>query len=532
MGNVMNIMGRKAAVALAVLAVGAGAGACTDLTVEPQSEVTGANIFTDASAYRSFLAKVYAGLAVTGQQGPAGEPDIEGIDEGFSQYIRVYWQLQELPTDMAVIGWGDAGLPEVVGAQWSSTNQFVSATYYRVFFQVALANEFLRETTQANLESRGHAGLTEIPQYRAEARLLRALSYWHALDIFGSVPLVLEDYRAGDPPPAQATSQELFAFIENELTEIRNELPGVGQAQYGRFDQGGVAMILAKLYLNAETYGAGDHYAEAMAELQTVIGGPYTLDPTFRHLFLADNHTSPELIFAVPFDGRFTQTWGGMTFIAHAAVGGNMNAADYGLDGGWWGLRATQQFVNLFEGGAGGPDQRADIFYTDGHDVLVEELGNFFDGYPYPKYSNVTSTGAPGSRADFPDIDFPMFRLADAYLMYAEVCLRTGGGACEATALGYVNEIRERAYGDDSGNIAAADLDLEFILDERGRELAWEGHRRQDLIRYGLFTGNEYLWAFKGGDPAGTGIADHRSLYPIPASELLANPNLEQNPGY
>ena len=535
----MNTIGRRACIALVALAAGVGAGACTDLTVEPQSTVTGANVFTDASAYRSFLAKLYAGLAVTGQQGPAGEPDIEGIDEGFSQYIRAYWQLQELPTDEAVITWGDPGIPELVTSQWGSSNAWTTAMYYRIYFQVALANEFLRETAPDVLDARGHGDLAEIDQFRAEARALRALSYWHALDFYRNVPLVLEDYQAGDPPPEQATAEEMFAFIESELTEVEGLLPAVGQAQYGRIDQGVVAMILAKLYMNAEAYGVGARYGEAMTQVERVIAGPYALDESYRDLFLADNHTSPEMIFAVPFDGERTQTWGGMTFLAHAAVGGPMNAADYGLDGGWWGLSVPQQVVALYENGDDGfqegeerPDMRSQIFYTTDMNFVINDFRNFFDGYALPKYSNVTSTGAPGTRLDFPDTDFPLFRLADAYLMHAELCLRMGGGGCEAQALEYVNQIRQRAFGEGEGMISADELTLQFVLNERARELVWEGHRRQDLVRFDQFTGGEYLWAFKGGAATGAAIEGYRDVYPIPAQELLANPNLDQNAGY
>lgn len=527
----MRSIGRNASLVVAALAIGLGIYACTDVVVEPKSSVSSGTVFTDASAYRAFLAKLYAGLAVSGQEGPHDNPDIEGIDAGFGQYLRGYWQLQELPTDDAVIGWGDMGLPELVTSQWASTNQFVFAMYYRAFFQIALANEFLRETTNDVLAQRGHQDIPEIPQYRAEARFLRALSYWHVLELFGDVPLVTEDYTAGSAPPEQATRAELFDFVESELTEIRSELPGVGMAEYGRADEGALSMVLAKLYLNAEVYGVGDRYADALAEVQTVISGPYSLDDDYQDIFLADNHTSPEIIFAVPFDGLHTQTWGGTTFIAHASVGGTMNWADYGLDGGWYGLRVTPEIVSLYEDGAGGPDGRADIFYTDNQNLQVINLGTFEDGYAFPKYSNVTSTGQPGSHPTHTDIDYPMFRLADAYLMYAEAHLRGGGGDA-GTALGYVNAIRQRAYGDTSGDITAGELTLDFVLDERGRELIWEGHRRNDLIRYGLFTGDTYVWAFKGGVAAGMFTEDYLALYPIPASELIANPNLVQNPGY
>lgn len=521
----------KAGLVIAALAIGFGISACTDLVVEPKSTVSSGNIFTDASSYRSFLAKLYAGLALSGQQGPHGRPDIEGIDEGFGQYIRGLWQLQELPTDAAVIGWGDAGLPELVVSGWGSTNQFVGAMYYRIFFQISLVNEFLRETSDAALSARGHQGIAEIPQYRAEARFLRALSYWHGLDLFGSIPLVTEDYAVGDPPPDQATRAELFDFVESELLDIRSELPSVGMAEYGRADQGALSMLLAKLYMNAEVYGVGDRYADAMVEVQTVISGPYSLGPDYQNMFLADNHHSPEFIFAVPFDGTRTQTWGGTTFLSHAAVGGDMDPANYGLDFAWWGLRVTPEMVGLYEGGAGGPDSRADIFFTTNQNLQVASLGTWNDGYAFPKYKNVTSTGDAGSHATHADIDYPMFRLADAYLMYAEAHLRGGGGNA-GTALGYVNAIRQRAYGGASGDITAQELTLDFVLDERGRELAWEGHRRQDLLRYGLFTGGTYIWAFKGGSPAGTSTDPYLALYPIPASELLANPNLEQNTGY
>jgi starch-binding outer membrane protein, SusD/RagB family len=509
-----------------------GTAACTDITTEPTSTVTGSNIFNDPASYRAFLAKLYGGLQVTGQQGPAGSGDIEGIDEGFSHYLRQLWQLQELPTDEAVIGWGDAGLPELNTMQWGAGNQFLGAMYYRVFYQVTLANEFLRETTDQKLAQRNvtPALAAQIRQYRAEARFLRALSYWHGIDLFGDIPLVTEADGIGATPPEQSTRQEIFDYVVGELAALSADLPAYGQAQYGRADRGAAQMLLAKLYLNAQVYTGQPRWAEARAAAEAVIAsGAYQLDPVYRDLFLADNHTSPEIIFPVPFDGRFTRTWGGMTFLTHAAVGGNMNAGEYGLDGGWWGLRATPEFVGLFPGGAGGgADRRSGHFFSAGQTMSIADLGNFNHGIATPKFQNVTSGGAPGSNLTFPDTDYPMFRLADAYLMYAEAVLRGGGGS-EAAALGYFNALRQRAYGDDSGNVAA--LSLELILDERARELHWEGHRRTDLVRFGRFTSGAQLWAWKGGTQAGRAVEACKALYPLPASELQANPNLEQRGG-
>jgi hypothetical protein len=516
--------------ALVAIASGAASIGCTDLTVEPKSTVTGANVFNDPSSYRGFLAKLYAGLAVSGQQGAAGRPDIDGIDEGFSQYLRLYWEAQTLPSDEAVIGWNDVGLPEMNTQTWAVTNTFVVAMYYRIFFQVGLANEFLRQTTDAMLDARGDVSSTlraDIATYRAEARFLRALSYWHGIDLFGDIPLLTEDDPLGSTPPPQATRAEIYNFIVTELTDITGTLPAPGSATYGRATGPAAQMLLAKLYLNAGIYTGTPNYSGALNAAQSVIAGPYTLDGNFQRMFKADNNTSPEIIFAIPQDGLKTQTWGGVTFLVHASCGGSMNSSLYGIDGCWWGLRLKPQAYQRYANG----DNRASYFYTTGQSVTVGSIGNFNDGIAAPKFQNRTSTGTPGSHPTHVDTDFPVFRLADAYLIYAEAHLRGGGGTA-AQALTYVNALRQRAYGNTSGNITSGQLNLDFVLDERGRELLWEAHRRTDLVRYGRFTGGTYIWSWKGGTQAGAATDVKYNLYPLPANELIANPNLRQNPGY
>ena len=529
----MNIRMCKALAAAAAVVVLTTSG-CTDTTVEPKSSITETNVFKDLGAYKSFVAKVYAGLQVTGQRGPAGDEnsaDIRGIDEGFSQYLRLLWEAQELPSDAAVIGWGDIGLPELNTQLWASSNSFANAMYYRIFFQVGMANEFLRQTTDDKLSSRNvsESMRATIRQYRAEARFLRALSYWHGIDLFGNIPLVTEADPLGSTPPAQSTRTAIFDYVVSELNAIKSELPAPSSNVYGRATSAAANMLLGKLLLNSQVYTGTARYAEARAAVEAVINAGFTLDSNYRRIFSADNHNSPEIIFAVPQDGIKTQTWGGMTFLVHASVGGNhMNAGDYGIDGGWWGLRLKPQAFRLF--GAG--DTRASFFFTNpNHTVEISSIGDFHAGIPAPKYTNKTSGGASGSHATHVDTDFPMFRLADAYLMYAEAVVRGGGGS-RATALSYINAIRQRAYGGTSGNITDAQMTLDFILDERGRELLWEGHRRTDLVRFGKFTGGAYIWAWKGGVQAGKSTEQFRDLYPIPANELVANPNLTQNPGY
>jgi starch-binding outer membrane protein, SusD/RagB family len=525
-------MNRNPCRALTVAALLILGAACTDTTELPTSTIGEGEFFNDPSSYRAFLAKIYAGLAVSGQQGPAGNPDIRGIDEGFSQYLRLYWEAQELPTDEAVIAWGDVGLPELNTQLWASSNSFVVAMYYRIAFQVSLANEFLRQTTEDKLTARGVSPQlrADIQVFRAEARFLRALSYWHGIDLFGRIPLVTEDSPVGTAtaPPEQSTRQALYDFVVSELNAIQTDLPAAtGRGTYGRATKEAAVMLLAHLYLNAEVYTGTPQYAQALAAAQQVIAGPFSLDPSYRHLFQADNNASPEIILPIIQDGTRTQTFGGTTFLVHASCGGSMQPVTYGVDGCWSGLRLKPEAYNRFAA----DDPRRVYFWTDGQTVDVVAISNFTNGIASPKFENVTSAGKAGSNATHPDTDFPMFRLGDAYLIYAEAHLR-GGGGDRAQALAYVNALRERAYGNTSADITDADLTLQFILDERGRELLWEAHRRTDLVRYHLFTGGDYVWQWKGGAPAGTATETFRDLYPLPASELTTNPNLTQNPGY
>jgi len=520
---------RTMLVAAAVIAV-AG---CTDPTVAPKSSISTSNIFSDPGSYQAYIAKIYGGLATSGLQGPSGNADIAGIDEGFGQYFRMLWELNELPTDEAALAWGDLGVGDLNTQQWSSNNPFTSAMYGRIFYQVMLANDFLRQTTDAQLASRGTppALAAQIKQYRAEARFLRALSYWHGLDFYGSIPLVTEADALGATPPAQASRADVYNYVVTELNALRGDLPAVGAAQYGRVDQGSVAMLLSKLYLNAGVYTGTINATGALTEASKVIAGPYRLDNNYLRMFSTDNNTSPEIIWAIPQDGADIQTWGGMTFLVHASVGGNMDPAKYGVNGGWWGLRLKPEAATNFAVyGPTSPDVRSKYFFTDGQTLAMTSLGDFQKGIGAPKFRNVSSTGTPGVDQNFPDTDYPMFRLADAYLIYAEAVLRGGGGS-RAQALSYINALRDRAYGNTTGEINDAALTLDFILAERGRELLWEGQRRTDLVRFGKFSASG-IWAWKGNTLAGTTTAAYHDLYPLPASELLANPKLKQNTGY
>lgn len=600
---------------------------------DPDS-LTEQDVFANATEAKSALAKLYASLALTGQTGPAGDADIAGIDEGFSQYSRMLYNLNELTTDHAVVGWGDPGLPDLHGLYWGSGNDFVAGMYSRLAQEVSFCNSFIENASEVSGD--------EITDYIAEARFLRAFAYYNLIDLYGNVPLVTQ---ISTDLPQQNTRQELFDFVESELLAIEGTLMESGANEYGRVDRVAAWALLSKLYLNAESWTGTARWDDVVTYSNQVMNSSYSINTTdangngtaYDELFLADNDTNGaqnEFIFALNFDGLRSQTWAGSTFLVHASVGGEMNPADYGINGGWGGMRSTKSlsdrfaadidglnaslgtlsdwglvgsstangwdgpdmemyetatnvyalYANLVSGeikfrfdedwgnnygddGADGTleagganiavasagtylvtmnlndntysiapftgDKRA-MFYTEGMSDVITDLSAFNGGgYPVTKFKNITSAGVAGSdpNGDFVDTDLPLIRLPEIYLNYAEATLRGGNGST-ATAVQRINEIRNRAFGDGGGNVSIADLTLDFVLDERSRELYWEGQRRTDLIRYGYFTSSSYLWPYKGNVAEGIGVDDYRNLFPIPSSILTVNPNMSQNTGY
>jgi starch-binding outer membrane protein, SusD/RagB family len=504
----------------------------------PTGELTTANVYTDYNNYIQVVGKLYDAFAISGQTGGAGNPDIAGIDEGFGNYLREYVNMEELTTDDVSIVWNDHTIHNLHDMNWDKNDIFISSMYDRIYYQISLDNEFLRNTTDALLTKNGITGseATTVQQYRAEARYLRALAYSHAIDMFGDVPLVTEADQVGVFFPAQKTRAQVFSYVEGELKAIDGTL-GAPRFSYGHADKGAEWALLAKLYLNAKVYTGTDRSADAVTYASKVIAAGYTLEPHFANMFRADNNLSNEMIFPIESDANHTQGYGGMTYLIHAEVGGLMNPSDYGAVGGapaWAGFRTTKQYVALFSDPSGATDKRA-MFFTNGQTLEMADEFNFNDGYAIAKFSNLTSTGALGGNntsVNYVNTDFPVFRLADMYLTYAEAAIRSGTGDL-GLALTYVNLVRTRAYdGSTAGNITAGQLNLSFILDERGREFLLEGTRRTDLIRFGVFTNGNYLWAWKGDVLTGSSVPDYRNLLPIPAAQTSLNPTLKQNAGY
>ena len=317
--------------------------------IDPDS-FTEQDVFASATEAKGALAKLYASLAVTGQQGgDSGQPDISDIDQGFSQFTRMLFNLNELTTDHAVVGWGDPGLPDLHGMYWTASNDFTGAMYLRLAQEVSFCNAFIKNA--AALED------AEVQGYIAEARFLRAFAYYNLIDMYANVPLVTE---ITTELPIQSTRTELFNFVESELLELQDLLPNSQANEYGRVDKVAVWALLSRLYLNAEVWTGTPRYDDCITFCNTVMSSSYSLNTAdangngtaYDELFLADNGTNGaqnEFIFAINFDGIQTATYGGSTFLIHGATGGNMDLSLLGIDGGWGGYRTTKALVEKFE---------------------------------------------------------------------------------------------------------------------------------------------------------------------------------------
>ena len=514
---------------LASLALAASLASCVkDLNVTPidPNKNTADKALVSEQDFEAFLAGIYTGYATSGYKGPNSDPSISGLDGGMSQYIRGMFHLEELSTDVYVCGWNDEGVPDVCKMNWDASTGLIYSIYSRMFFQIAQCNEFIRQARRTNL------AMPKKEEWIAEARALRALSYYHALDNFGNVPFADETSVVGQTPQ-RITRAALYEWLEKELVDIieNSELAERAQTEYGRINKTAAKMILAKLYLNAKVYTGTAEWDQCAAVLKDIMDDGYSLHTTsaggiyspYQELFLADNDKrTDEIIFAIEQDGIDTQSYGVTNYLIFAFTGGTMKPDDLGISSGWAGCRMTPEFYHKFTAN----DDRA-IFWTDGQTEDVTDMGDFANGIGFQKYKNITSDGNPGKAAGFVDTDFPVFRYADVLLMAAECALNGSTVISLAEGTDYLNQVRARAGLPDANG-----LDVNALLDERARELYLELWRRQDLIRYDYYTTDKYLWQWKGGEHDGKAVESYKNLFPIPVSDMMVNPNLEQNDGY
>ena len=528
----------------------------SDLDQYPQTETTSKDVYTNLANYEAVLGKIYAAMVTSGQGKGGDNKDMESVlnDGSGFDYMRMFLNMQECGTDEFASTWltGEqtTGLTYL---SWNANDAWVSDMYYRIYYNIALCNEFLRNANGASFSGNDEVKMKE---YKAEVRFMRALFYYHALDLYRNIPMVTENDPVGSFIPPRATPQETFDYIESELKDCIGDMLPASSCPYGQASQGAAYTLLAKLYLNSEVYTGVAKYAECKAACQQVMNMGYSLESDYSKLFNADNDKrTNEIIFALPVSAEHTVSWGASTYLVCGQLSlsnANQTPGDFGAESGWSEFRLRSQFVDKFnESDIYAQDEEAKgdkraKFFTNGQNKDVTSMTDETTGYLSEKWSNLKDDGTKASNTsnDGVETDFPLFRLADVYLMYAECVARlgedwdnwNGGSDAEAAsrkegAIYYINKVRERAGAADvwKDNFASDADFLQFILDERARELYHEGYRRTDLIRFGQFTTNKYIWQWKGGTHDGQAVDSKYNIYPIPNTELTANPNLHND---
>ena len=496
-----------------------------DLNTEPKIELTLDKLLAqDPQAVEGMVSKIYGTFALSGPDGP-GSTDVVTKDAGEAAFLRGIINLEDFSADAVKNRWGDDGLDQLTTTSgWNPNNKFFRYLFDRAYYTIPQSNnliKILKETKTAIPDKENHI---------AELRFLRCLAYYYVIDCFGKGPLVTDADINSTTPKKESTRKELFDFVEKDLLEAEQTITAT--KSYGKANKASVQMLLAKLYINAEVYTGTARYNDALTYVNKVLAdSQYSLAPNYVSVFSGDNNTSPEIIYTLIADPVVSQSYGNTTYIVNGSLSTEtVNPNLFGATDGWGGHRATKAWYGLFNGGdlTGSNDVRAKLFWTTGHSYEMNNYKTWADGYPSVKFRNSNYSGTSSSTS-FSGTDFPLFRLADAYLMYAECVLRGATGGNAGQALTYVNAVITRSNGNP---ILASELNLNFIIDERARELNFEGQRRTDLIRFGKFTGGSYLWPWKGGVKGGTSIPDTYKVYPIPTSALQANSNLTQNTGY
>lgn len=503
----------------------------------------------DENAYLSGLGRLYFQFVTNDLT------DLQQMDGGASEIIRAFWSVQETTTDEAKCSWeNDAWVRALNTNTWSETqNDAVYAVYVRTLQGIALVNEYLRQTAPERLEARGVSAdlARKIDSFRDEARFIRAYLYWMAIDCFGSVPFTTEKSPFGGAYfPQQASRADIFDFCVNELTYLmsdESDMP-LPRSNYPRADKGSAAGLLARMYLNSKVYTGVERWAEAKAVCEGIFGMGYTLCPDYAALFRGDNgenlQTRGEMLWAVDYNAEKTQSYGGSSYILSATLASTDitdESRPNGQRNGWAGLRVPYEFVSRYfdvsgqdyqTGAYDVADKRGEVFYIKGRQESMENaLYSFMNGWSCLKFNNIpfgqtNESYLPQSALkSFADVDYPMIRLGEIYLIYAEACMHLGA---EGMALPKLRELSSRA-----GVEPPQQISQEFLVAERARELMWEAHRRTDLIRYGLFHTDAYRWPYKGGDSyAGQSFPEYKCIFPIPPTELATNDKLVQNPGY
>lgn len=481
--------------------------------------------------------------------------------------------LNEVTSDELIVptrggDWFDGGVPQDMWKHtWNTTTNHINGAWESLFNGIGRVNFALNSID--NLKEKP----ADIEATIAELKILRAYYYFWALDLYRNVPLVI-DFNTNPDDVSNSSGKEVFDFLVLEIQNNINLLSeDVDITTYGRFNKWAGYALLAKLYMNAEVFIGEEHWAEARDALDMIINsGNYSLNPSYFDNFSPNNGPdSPENILVVPFDKVNIKGNNWQNFTLHY-----QNQENFGLtESPYNGWSAEANFYSKFDTVSSyrieGPrkyrtfrDQRSGQWlygqqfsllynYPPDKDVLVEaeealklkDASTGLDLFLNPEMNTISSSSNNFRLAGVRNIkyfpeqgtgggemsnDMVLFRYADVLLMKAEAEMRLNNFS--DVALDPVNLVRTRAYsGDTDFNWSLSDLTLKNLLDERARELAWEMWRRQDLIRFEVADGFPYFSGAripdKDADPD-----SHTLIFPIPANQRSANPNLNQNPGY
>lgn len=492
--------------------------------------------------------KCYANFALAGNGGGNGDCDIDGLDGGTTGFVRQLFNSNELTTDEAICGWGDDGIASFCYNSYNASHPMLQGFYFRLTTGISYCNQYINVV--------GDADQTKL----AEIRFLRALQYYYLMDGWGNVPFATTMEK-----PVQYTRAQIFEWINNELAEIEPQLSDAkakksSDSGYGRVDKAACWLLQARMALNAAVYVGTPQWDKAKEYAEKIMNSSYKLNTegvggwtAYQMLFMGDNGETDaayEGIFPLLCDGLKTTSWGTSLFLMAASFDGNMHANPNDLDAtngtgqAWGGNRTRPDLIGKFFPNATSPapevpsyqmykvagDDRA-LFDGVGRTLDNDDVSTFSNGYAVAKFTNFKTDGTPGSDATFPDANFFLMRVAEAYLTYAEADARLNNGNTSIDGTRAINAIRSRAHATTRAENVSYSLD--DICDEWSREFYFEGRRRTDLIRFGRYGGNNnYNWQWKGGDKAGRNFSSDLNIFAIPTNELTANSNLKQNPGY
>lgn len=524
--------------------------------------------------------KCYAGLIMEGNDGNA---DFSIDDAGKSTLLRNLFNFNEVPTDEAVCWWSDGGIADVAYNKFDPGNATLKNLYYRLMSNISYENHFL-SLDAAKADRTKYAEVRVLRAYNYFLMLDFFGDPTFIDKISPETPRQAHSYNSKFEEGKTYTRAELlqlgreflFNWVESELLAAEPDLleakPETDtDPDYGRVDKGTCWLLLSRLYLNAGTYLNNDgqnnqYWDKALEYAERVINSDYKLfdDSKMSNeakangykpydlLFMGDNGSngaSCEALLPLMQDGDKTQGYGGSMFFVAALWDATMQTVtdkDAATTANTWsGMRVRPQFVEKFftdpkvvvnksasEIRAMNVDDRAILWgkgNSDGDRTL--EIGandKFVKGIATPKWNNNYSNGGTPHDSYNVDIDFFLFRVAEAYLNAAEAEMHLNGES-SAKAKKYIDALRNRAHAR-----PRASYTLNDVLDERARELYCEGLRRTDLIRFNQFGGSQatYNWELKGGSTNGTTFAKTYNVYPLPSSEVLSNKNLTQIDGY